>query len=69
MGAILGLYRDYIGIMQKKMSTTILHRVYIYIGIVLGLYRDNGRENGNCHSGFRVFTWVFHKPHKTSFEV
>ena len=27
-----GLYRDYIGI----------------IGYILGLYRDNGKENGNC---------------------
>ena len=29
----------YIGIMEKKMEATIVH---------LGLYRDNGKENGNC---------------------
>ena len=25
-----------------------------YIGVVLGLYRDNGKENGNYCLGFRV---------------
>ena len=32
---IMGLYRGYIGI----------------IGSILGLYRDNGKENGNCYLG------------------
>ena len=27
------------------METTIVYR---------GLYRDNGKENGNCYLGFRV---------------
>ena len=31
----------YIGIMEKKMETTIVYR---------GLYRDNGKENGNYYS-------------------
>ena len=31
-------------------------RVYsrVYIGIIYGLYRDNGKENGNYYLGFRV---------------
>ena len=24
------------------------------MGVILGVYRDNGQENGNHHSGFRV---------------
>ena len=26
-----------------------------YIGVILGLYRDNGKENGNYYLGFRVW--------------
>ena len=26
-----------------------------YIGLTLGLYRDNGKENGNYYLGFRGF--------------
>ena len=33
----------YNGIMEKKMETTIMG----YIGVILGLYWDNGKENGN----------------------
>ena len=47
-----GLYWGYIGIMEKKMETTIVFRGYI--GIILGLYRDNGKEHGNYYVGFRV---------------
>ena len=36
---VLGLYRVYIGIMEKKMETAI----------VLGIYRDKGKENGNYY--------------------
>ena len=39
-----------------KMETTIMYRV-MYIGIIghiLGLYRDNGKENKNYHSWFWV---------------
>ena len=25
------------------------------LGVILGLSRDNGKENGNYHSGFRVY--------------
>ena len=39
-------------IMEKNMETTIMG----YIRVILGLYRNNGKENGNCCSviGFRV---------------
>ena len=26
----------------------------IRIGYILGVYKDNGEENGNCHLGVRV---------------
>ena len=32
----------YLGIMEKRMETT-----------TMGLYRDNGKENGNYYNGFR----------------
>ena len=35
------------GIMEKKMETTTMG----YIGIIQGLYRDNGKENGNYYNG------------------
>ena len=35
------VFRGYMGIMEKKMETTIL---------LQGLYRDNGKENGNYYS-------------------
>ena len=31
--------------MEKKVETTIAH--WGYIGLRLGLYKDNGNENGN----------------------
>ena len=34
-----GVY--YIGIMEKKMETTGI------LGVILGLYGDNGKEHGN----------------------
>ena len=41
-------HRGYIGIMEKKMETTIVwglgFRVY---GLGLGFYKDKGNENGN----------------------
>ena len=34
-----------------------LYRSYIEItGCILGLHRDNGKENGNYYLGFRVIT-------------
>ena len=45
----------YIGIMEKKMGTTGIIVVFIrVIGYILGLYWDNGKENGNYYLGFRV---------------
>ena len=35
----------YIGIMEKKMETIGI--IGIIMGYILGLYRDNGKENGN----------------------
>ena len=39
---ILGLY---IGVMEKKMETTINR-----FRVILGLYWDDGKENGNYYS-------------------
>ena len=36
--------------MQKKMETAIMRRIGI-IGHILGLYRENGKENGNYYNG------------------
>ena len=49
----MGLYWDSIGIMEKKMETLGPFKgIYRdYIGVRLGLYRDNGRENGNHYNG------------------
>ena len=44
MGYILGLCWGYIGIMEKKMETTIMGLYRDYIGYVLGLHRDNGKN-------------------------
>ena len=45
-------FRGYIGIMEKKMETTRIG----FIGYIMGLYWDNGKENGNYYSilGFGV---------------
>ena len=47
----LGLYRGYIGIMEKKIEATGKIGIsYGYIRIInhiLGLYWDTGKENGN----------------------
>ena len=42
-------YWGYIGIMEKKMETVILYRDYIEV--ILGLYGDNGKENGIYYNG------------------
>ena len=49
-------------IMEDKMEITILYMDHIgvmqglrgYIEVLLGLYRDNGKENGSYYLGFRV---------------
>ena len=45
MGLGFGAYKG-IGIMEKKMETTVMGHAGI-IGYILGLYRDNGKEHGN----------------------
>ena len=49
VGIILGLYRGYFGIMEKKMETLGAFKGICrdYIGVIWGLLRDNGKENGN----------------------
>ena len=42
-------YWGCIGMMEKKMDTTI---------VILGLYRDNGKENGNYY-GILGLYWVY----------
>ena len=40
---------------EKKMETIIMGYIGI-IGYILGLYWDNGKENGNYYNGlYRVF--------------
>ena len=39
--------------MEKKMEATIMGYIGI-LGYVLGLYWDNGKENGTYYLGFRV---------------
>ena len=51
---ILGLYWGYIGIMEKKMETTINGSYRGHIEYIWGLYWDNGKENGSYYLGFRV---------------
>ena len=41
------VYWGYIGIMEKRMETPILYRDYVEV--ILGLCRDNGKENGNSY--------------------
>ena len=43
---------NYIGIMEKKIETIGI--IGGQIGVLLGFYRDNGKENGNYYLGFRV---------------
>ena len=38
----------FIGIMEKRMETTIIY--WGNIGVIWGLYRDNGKGNGNYYS-------------------
>ena len=40
---------NYIGRIEKKMETTIMGLYRDYIGYILGLYWDNGKENGNYY--------------------
>ena len=43
--------------MEKKMETLgpFKGRYEDYIGVILGLYRNNGKENRNYYLGFRVY--------------
>ena len=48
MGLIKAKRAQALGIMEKKRETTMVYCGYI--GYILGLYRDNGKENGNYYS-------------------
>ena len=41
---MLGLYRDYIRVMW------VVVKIMVPIRVILGLYGDNGKENGNYYS-------------------
>ena len=45
--------RGYIGIMEKKMETTIMGDIGI-IRYMLGRYWDNGEENGNYYNIYNI---------------
>ena len=45
---IIGYVYTYIGIMEKKMETTRDYKDNI--GIIFGVYRDTGKENGDYSS-------------------
>ena len=50
------MYITYIGRMENKMETTRDYKDHI--GIILGLYRENGKENGNGPDAYKfVPTW------------
>ena len=62
MGSIgsIGLYWDYVGRMEKNMETIIVGYIGILLGYILGLYRDNGKENGNYYNGlYRDYIRVY----------
>ena len=43
------------GIMEKKMETTGIIGIIVGLyDITVGMYRDNGKENGNYYLGFTV---------------
>ena len=44
-------------IMEKKMETSVMGYIGI-IGYILGLYWDNGEENGNYYLGSRGYMGI-----------
>ena len=36
--------------MENEMETGVIHKVWSIIGVILGLYKDNGKENGNYYN-------------------
>ena len=44
----------YIWIMEKKMETAIIGSYKLLQLLGLGLYGENGTENGNSYLGFRI---------------
>ena len=54
IGVMLGLYWGYIGRMEKKMETTIMGYILRLYRVILGLYWENGKENGNYYNGLYI---------------
>ena len=54
LGLYLGLCRDYVGIMEKNMDTTIMG-LYRDQGLGLGLSGNDGKQHGNYYLGFGVY--------------
>ena len=48
------------------METTILY-IYIYIGVILGLFWDNGKENGNYYIVY-IYMYILRLPLKKSLQ-
>ena len=53
LGSYLGLYRDYVGIMEK-IDTTIMVLCRDQ-GLGLGIYGNDRKQHGNYYLGFRVY--------------
>ena len=45
-----------IGIMENKLETTMVY--WGIYGVILGSYKDNGKENGNCYLILGVYFGV-----------
>ena len=54
------MYRGYFGVIlgYRKIKWKLLHYNRVCIGVVLGLYWDNGKENGN-YRGYRGYIWLY----------
>ena len=52
----LGLYWVYMAIMEKKMETMGIIGDILYIGVILELNWDNGKEHGNYYSVIGLYS-------------
>ena len=51
MGDILGSYRGYMGMMEKKMEATIMGLYGTRVNIGTRSFRENGKEDGKFYFG------------------
>ena len=54
---MLGLYWGYIRIMEKQLKTTIQGLGFRGMLDFLGLFWDNGKENGDPYLGLGIEIW------------